>query len=103
MLAAPYASIDDELVATTLHQGVQFANDNQELFLAISTAVASGLTHVNGHDTFLALHILCDNPSGAHAQLEITRGLLKSLYWNCGPLEFEKFVEQSLRCHQDLE
>jgi hypothetical protein len=39
MLAATYDSIDDELIATTLHQGVQFTNDNRELFLAISTAV----------------------------------------------------------------
>jgi hypothetical protein len=68
------------------------------------------LTHVdayritgNGRGAFLALRILCDNPRNAHAQAEITRNLLKSLYWNRGPPEFDKFVEQSLRCHQDLE
>jgi hypothetical protein len=112
MLAAAYNKIDDELIATTLHQGVQFANDNRELFLAISTAVASGplLTHVdnyrtagNGRGAFLALRILCDNQSNARAQSEITKRLLKSLYWNRGAPEFKKFVEQSLRCHQDLE
>jgi hypothetical protein len=40
--AATYASIDLDLIATTMHSGVRFEEDNANLYRAIATAVGEG-------------------------------------------------------------
>jgi hypothetical protein len=78
ILDAPYDNIDLDLVATTLHTGVRYEEDNRIFFRAIALSVADGRLGsfidphrdaADGRGAYLALVTACHDPSMAPARV----------------------------------
>jgi hypothetical protein len=105
--AATYASIDLDLIATTMHSGVCFEEDNANLYRAIATAVGEGKLGAfidafretaDGPGAYLALTNACNSPSLAVSRAEMCKQVLRNLTWGVGT-DLEAYIQTTLKQH----
>jgi hypothetical protein len=105
--AATYASIDLDLIATTMHSGVRFEEDNANLYRAIATAVGEGKLGTfidafretaDGRGAYLALTNACYSPSLAVSRAETCKQVLRNLTWGVGT-DLEAYIQATLNQH----
>jgi hypothetical protein len=107
ILSAPYNNTDQDLVATTLHTGTRYEEDNRIFFRAIALAVADGRlgSFINPHrdatdgrSAYLALVRACHDPSQAPARVGRAKEALRNLRWAVGT-DLETYISNSLIQH----
>jgi hypothetical protein len=109
-LNAVYASIDQNLVATTVHAGMRYDEDNRILFRAIATSVSDGRLGAfidpyrdaaDGRGAYLAIVLACYDPSMAPARIERAKETLRNLKWVAGG-DLETYIRNVLEQHSVL-
>jgi hypothetical protein len=105
--AATYASIDLDLIATMMHSGVRFEEDNANLYRDIATAVGEGKlgTFINafretadGRGAYLALTNACYSSRLAVSRGKTCKQVLRSLTWGVGT-DLEAYIQATLNQH----
>jgi hypothetical protein len=105
--AATYATIDLDLIATTMHSGVCFEEDNSILYCANTTAVGEGKLGAfidtfhetaNGRGAYLALTDACYSPSLATSCAKTCKQVLHNLRWGTG-MDLEAYIRTTLEQH----
>jgi hypothetical protein len=107
-LNATYDSIDQDLIATTLHTGVRYEEDNRILFRAIATAVSDGILGAfinpycdtaDGRGAYLAIVQACYGM--APARIKRAKEVLHNLRWVAGG-DLETYIHNTLEQHAIL-
>jgi hypothetical protein len=105
--AATYATIDLDLIATPMHSGVCFEEDNSNLYCTIATAVGEGKLGAfidafretaDGHGAYLALTNACCSPNLATSHSETCKQVLCNLQWGTG-MDLEAYIRTTLQQH----
>jgi hypothetical protein len=100
--AAIYKNTNADLIATTVHEGTQYKEDNRVLYRAIANAVGKGqLGAYIGCGAYLALTLACYNPSLAPARIEAAKEHLCHLRWTTGS-NLETYIHHTLEQHDTL-